>query len=305
MSNSSLYNIYLSYVAESIPGTTPGTPGMLLLRTPDPLALQAEMEAFTSEEIYTHRQLAMSRNVFKSVGGNIPIELSYQSFDDWLEALLGGSWGSDVLKIGNNIQTFTVERGAADISQYEVFKGVIPNSLSLEIGTGGVVTGSFGVLGMTHEDASDTSLGSPDEVSTNEPFDGLGSATLQEGRESTAIITSISLNINNNRNLGRVLGSNASDAPTNGQVQVEGTLVARFQDEVLLNKFKNGTASSLQVVLNDQNGDDSLTFDLHNVKYNGGNITNNNNTLDVSLPFVAMYDETESTALTITRSATA
>lgn len=308
MSNSNFMNTYLSYVAETTPGTTPGTPTMIKLRTTDPLAIQANKEALTTEQPYSHRQLAMNRHAFKSVGGNVPIELSYGTFDDWLEALLGGSWSAEAagtpntLKIGNNINTFTVERAATDISEYEVFRGVIPDSLSLDINPNGVVTGSFGVIGMAHDALTGTSLGTPTDLLTNEPFDGLGNASLQEGGSSIAIVTSINLTINNNRNIGRLVGSDEGDEPTNGQIAVEGTLTARFQTEALLNKFKNDTATSLQIVLNDQGGSDSLTFDLHSVKYNGGNITNNNNTLDVSLPFVALYDSDESTALTLTRS---
>lgn len=308
MSNSNFMNSYLAYVAESTPGTTPGSPTMLKLRTPDPLQLNYNVEQLTTQESYSHRQMVMQRPGFAVPAGNIPIELSYGAFDDWLESLLGGAWSTEtagtpeVLKIGNAINTFTVERGNADNSQYERFLGVIPNSLSLDINPNGIVTGSFGVLGMSIGATAGSALGSPSNVATNEPFDGLGNASLEEGGSSIATVTSLQLNINNNRSGGRLAGSNGADVPVNGQIEVSGTLVARFDSLTLLNKFLNGTESSLQVVLNDEGGSESLTFDFHSVKYTGGQQANNENALDISLPFMALYDSGESTALTVTRS---
>lgn len=308
MSNSNLFQSYLSYVAETTAGTTPGSPSMLKLRTTDPLQITPEKEAMATDQPYSHRQATLQRHGFKSVGGNIPVELSYAAFDDWLEALLGGSWSTEtagtpqVLKLGNAINTFTVERGFSDIGQYEVFRGVIPNSMSLSINPQGIVTGQFGVIGMGHDVPTGTPLGSPTDVATNEPFDGLGNGSMQEGGSAIAIVTSVELNINNNRNIGRLIGSDEGEAPSNGQIEVTGTLAARFQDLTLLNKFYNETESSLQVVLNDQAGTESLTLDLHKVKYNGGGRAQDNNTLDVSLPFVGLYDSVNSTGLTATRS---
>ena len=303
--NSDFKQSFLSFVEETTPGTTPSSPSMLKFRTTDPLAIQSQTEALQTEQPYSHRQLAMNRHAFKGVGGSLPHELSYGAFDAWIEALLGGAWSTEtagtpeILKIGNAIKTFTVERGFPDISEYEVFRGVIPNTWNLEINPQGIVTGDFGVIGMAHDALTSSSLGSATDVATNEPFDGLANASLQEGGSSIAIV---SLTINNNRNIGRLVGSDEGDVPNNGMIQVEGTLTARFRDEALLNKFKNDTSSSLQVVLNDQGGSDSLTFDFHDINYNGGNLNNNNDTLDVVLPFVAQYDSGESTALTLTRS---
>ena len=308
MPNANFMNIYLSFAEETTPGTTPSSPTMKKFRTTNPLAIQANKEALQTDQPYSHRQLAMNRHGFLSVGGGIPFEFSYGAFDPWLEALLGGSWSVEAagtpqtLKIGNTIKTFTVERGATDIAQYETFRGVIPNSLSLDIATSGLVTGTFNVIGMGHDAATGTSLGTSQDVATNEAFDGLANASLQEGGSTIAIVTGVSLSVNNNRSIQRLVGSNEGDTPTNGMISVEGTLTARFQNAALLNKFKNETESSLQVVLNDQGGSESVTFDFHKIKYNGGEVTNNDNTLDVSLPFVALYDSSESTALTITRS---
>lgn len=308
MPTASRFQAYLAYVEETTAGETPSSPTMKKLRTPDVLQLQKNKELLESEETYAHRQPVNTRHGFKSPAGSVPIELSYGAFDDMLEALLGGEWSDEAagsentLKVGNNIKTFSIERGFPDISQYEVFRGMIPNSLSLDITPNGIVTGNFDFIGMNFDDLGGTSLGSPDDVATNPPFDGLGSASLKEAGSSIAIVTSLSFQITNNRAVGRLVGSEGGDVPNNGMFELTGNLTARFQDETLLAKFENGTSSSLQVVLNDEGGSEYLQFDFHDILYNGGTREDNENNLDVNLPFIARYDSTETTAATITRS---
>jgi hypothetical protein len=305
--NSNFMDTYLAYVAETVAGTTPGSPSMKKIRTTDPLQIQGDIEQLQTEESYSHRQAVMSRNGAKSVSGNVPVELSYGAFDEWIEAVLGGSWSTEtagtpeVLKIGNAIKTFTVERGNTTNNIFERFLGVNPNSLSVTMNPA-VATATFGLIGMDIGTPAGSALGSPANVANNEPFDGLGNATLQEGGSGIATVTSVQFQINNNRSIGRLLGSDAGDVPTNGNIEITGTLTARFNNQTLLNKFLNGIASTLELVLNDQAGTESLTFKFENIKYSGSQIQNNESALDISLPFTALYDASEATALTVTRS---
>lgn len=79
------------YVAESTYGTTPNDPTLQSLRnTGTTLALTKE--SFQSEERRSDRQIDDFRHGLKQVGGEHNFELSYTSFDDFLEACLGGQW---------------------------------------------------------------------------------------------------------------------------------------------------------------------------------------------------------------------
>jgi hypothetical protein len=68
----------------------------------------------------------------------------------------------------------------------------------------------------------------------------------------------------------------------------------------MLAKFTGETASSL--VLTVGNGTSSHTFNFHSIKYSGAEINvDGPGPLTIAMPFVAVYDATATTNLTITR----
>lgn len=304
MANQSKFSTQLSYVAEATPGTTPSSPTMILLPTTDPLALQRGRDTFTSSQIYSHRQTEALRAGRDTIGGNIPIELQYNAFDDFLASLLGGTWTAVApftLKTGNTIQTFTIQRAYPDIGQYEVMRGVMPSELTLNITPGGIVTGSFNVLGMGWDAMATATIGSGSPTdNSNEPFAGLANATIQEGGSKIAIVTSVSLDINNNAGTNGLVGSSDNAEPMFGEEGITGTLTARLQDASLAGKFEGDTDTSMNIQLSD--GTNTMTIDLPKLKYTNANPQANNNAVDISMNFTALYDSSSSTSISITHS---
>lgn len=81
----------LLYVAESVHGTTPGSPAMTVLRSIGK-NINLKKNPLRSEEVRGDRQRKSVRHGFQSVLGDIDGELSLQSYDDFLAAALGGAW---------------------------------------------------------------------------------------------------------------------------------------------------------------------------------------------------------------------
>ena len=300
MSNSVYHQSFLSYVAETVHGETPATPSMLKLRTTNPLGLSPTKALLESEEVFAHRQRENVRHGLKGVGGNIPIELSYEAFDDWLEALLSGAWSTGVLKVGSTLKTFTVEQAISG-SIFNRFLGVSPSQLSLTMNPTGLVSGTFEVVGMDFGTAA-TSLGSPADVATHAPFDGLGNASIEEGGSAIAIVTSVEMSINSQKTVGALIGKASGDVPTDGQLQITGTLTARFNDLDLFNKFSDETDSSLKIGFTNPGGAQVLEFHLPRLKYNSGEPQNNDNVIDVALAFEGLYHAGEASSIVITKS---
>lgn len=104
-----------SYIQESSFGVTPSTPIMKALRHTS-MTLGLTKTALQSKELRSDRQIANMRHGNKSVAGDIGIELSYGSFDDFLEATLGGTWQvaitTGVAALSATATTFT--RAAGD-----------------------------------------------------------------------------------------------------------------------------------------------------------------------------------------------
>lgn len=279
---------------------------MLKLRTNNPLSMSADKNLLESEEVFAHRQEENTRHGMKLVSGSVPTELSFAAFDDWLEALTGGTWSTEtsptpeVLKAGTNVKTFTVEQFIGT-SMYRQGLGVTPTQLTLTLQPNSLVQANWDLVGMDWASASST-LGSASAVASNEPFDGLGNAAINEGGSSIATVTSLELTINANKNVGGLIGSDAGDIPSHGLLQISGTMTARFNSLALFQKFENETESSLDFTLTDPGGSDTLKFDLPRLKYTGGQPQNNDNVIDGSFNFRGLYNSGDSSSIIITRS---
>ena len=288
----------MSYVAESVFGTTPTTPDMKALRyTSTSLALTKE--AFVSEEIRSDRQIEDFRHGNRQAGGEIGFELSYGALDDMLESVMFSTWASDVLKAGTALKSFTFERRHLDVAQYLRYTGCVANSLTLSIQPNQMVTGTLGFIGKGINTAT-TSLGSPAAAPTNSPFDSF-TGELKEGGSVIANVTGIELNLENGVEPNFVIGSAETPQLSFGRSNLTGTLTAFFEDTVLLEKFLNETESSIEIELVDTAGN-KMIFDIPRIKYSGAdNPVEGEGSVVVSLPFQALRDTGEGSQLVITR----
>src|SRR6478736_4239215 len=90
MSDSARHGLFA--IAEVTYGTTPAvTPALKTIRhTGTTLALSKG--TFMSEELRPDRQIVDFRHGVRQTGGDMDHELSYGSLDDFLEAVLMGTW---------------------------------------------------------------------------------------------------------------------------------------------------------------------------------------------------------------------
>lgn len=292
----------MAYVAESAFGTTPATPVFTPIRH-NGTTLGLSKDAIESEELREDRQVAHYRHGNKSVSGDINFEMSYGSHDDLIEAVLAGTWTTDVVKAGTTRRSFTVERHHEDIGKYLRSTGVHVNTLSLSISPNSMVTGSFGLIGKGFTVSSAAIAGATyNAETTTAPFDSF-TGSITEGGAGIAVVTSLDLNVDNGMEALYVVGSDETLEPSIGKSMVTGSITAYFEDSSLIDKFIAETESSIQFVLTDLAGN-SYTVDLPKVKYNSGNPeVGGPGSITVSLDFVALYDGTEETQIKVTRAA--
>lgn len=89
MSNSSRHSLHV--IPESTYGVTPNTPAFQTMRHTG-TTLGLNKGSMVSEEIRSDRQIADFRHGTKQTGGDIMAELSYGTYDSFLEASLMGTW---------------------------------------------------------------------------------------------------------------------------------------------------------------------------------------------------------------------
>lgn len=294
----------LRYIAESTYGTTPATPTFTPLRHTS-CSLGLSKNSSESGELNPSRQIQDLRHGAYQVGGEIGFELSTTTFDDMLEAVLGGTWSGDELKAGQTRRSFTFERYFADIAPadkpFHRFTGCELNTMSLNVQPDSRVTGSFGVIGQNM--LTDTAIITGSSVNADTTTAGVDSfsGTLQEGGSSIGVVTEISLNITNNLNPRFIIGSKQTARPSQGQIIVSGQIGVFFENSDMLDKFINETESSIEFSLPDPAGND-LNFLLPKVKYSGGQPdVSGPGEIILTMPFQALYDATEASNITITR----
>jgi len=294
----------LRYIEESVYGVTPATPTFKPVRhTSCTLALSKNSSQ--SNELRPDRQVADLRHGAYQVGGDVGIELSTSSFDDLIEAVMGGTWAANVLLAGVIRRSFTMERYFADIAgidkPFHRFTGCEMNSMSLSVTPDARVTGSFTILGRGM--STDTAIVAGATYDAAETTDGLDSftGTLTEGGSTIGVITEISLNVANGLEAKPVVGSKEGARPSIGLSLVTGQITAHFENSDLLDKFINETETSIVFTLPDGAGN-SLEFELPRVKYSGGQPdVSGPGSILLTMPFTALYDAGENTNLKITR----
>lgn len=303
----------MRYIPELVYGQTPSTPVFEILRHTG-TTLGLSKEALQSGEIRDDRQIADFRHGARQVGGDINIALSYGTFDEILEALLGGTWvadtpaaGTDQLKAGTTRRSFTIERFFGDIQSadkpYHRFTGVEFNTLQLQVNANAMITGTIGVVGK--DLALDTAIvagATYNPPSTTNPLDSF-TGTLNENGTPIAVITEIQLNLDNGLDARFVVGSKTTLRPAIGRSNVSGQITAYFENSLLLEKFINETESDISFDLPDGAGN-TLSVILPRIKYNGGqpNVSGEG-PITLALPFQALLDPTTETNIILERTA--
>lgn len=292
----------LAYIAEVTYGTTPATPAFKNLPHTG-TTLNVSKDAIESEKLRGDRQVEDFRHGNKSVAGDVSAELEYGSFDDILEAVLCGTWTTNVLKAGTTRRSFTLERKFGDLAtpEYHRYTGCEFNTFSLSVSPNAMVSATFGVVGQnltldTAIVAGATYL--PD--AGNVPFDSFTGSIL-EGGASIATVTAIELSLENGLEPLFSIGSQVTNRPSIGKSRATGTLTTYFESKTLYEKFLNETSSSITLTLSDGAGNDYI-IDMSNVKYNSGQPdVSGEGAVTVAMEFVALYDGTDSSQIVITR----
>jgi hypothetical protein len=107
------------YIKETVYGTTPDTPAFKPVRHTG-MTLGVQRGSLQSEELRPDRQISDFRLGAVSVAGDIVTELSFASFDDFLEAVLMGTWAPKATKTAT-----TLSAAAADDSFNDSASGFV------------------------------------------------------------------------------------------------------------------------------------------------------------------------------------
>jgi hypothetical protein len=307
MADGSRHSIFS--VAESTYGVTPADPALKTLRNMG-TTLGLDKDSFISAELRADRQISDFRLGTNNNTGDINVELSYESFEDYLEAVLMSdetfaAGTADEIKAGVTRRSFTIARHFSDISDlpYHIYKGVEFNTLAISVPASGIITATLSAIAQTLSLlANTTTLGTPtypapSETHVMDSFSGV----VKVGGVVSGIVTELSLNLDNGLAPRNVVGSRNIIRPSIGNSSVTGSVQVYFENSTLLNMFLDETETSLEFTLSDPEGNDYV-FLVPRLKFSSGKVDiADMGPVMLPLSFQASRDSTEGTNISITK----
>jgi hypothetical protein len=261
-------NLEIAFIKEITPGTTPGSGTLSEIRKKDGESLAGDADTIVSGEVRSDRQQVSSIRDINSVGGAIPVEFSYATYDDFLLAVMGapewesrtmteitiaaadsdpdtftdsasgfvtagfeaGDWvkvsgftesannghfriatvaagtltlestdtltaevagdsvtiATEVLKLGSQDHSFTVQKAFTDKMLFLYWAGVRVSELGVEIVPGSQVEGSFTLIGGGDETVPGSGLFGPSDYLIDTPTPNAGHSGFSYDTGSTA-----------------------------------------------------------------------------------------------------------------------
>ena len=296
----------LSYVVESVFGTTPNTPSLIQLPYTTH-SLNLSKERVQGNDIQPDRMIRTDRHGNRTAAGDITADLRKGDYDPFFESAFFNSWNVNVLKVGTTPKYFSIEDAATDITQFRLFTGMAVSSMAVSIRPNQMVTCTFSMVGKDMSISGTSVDATKTASSTNAPFDSYSGAieigNAGSSLASIATVTGIDFTLSNSLAPTFIVGASTTPQLEYGMATVEGTITAYFEDAVLINRFINETETGLQVSVDDPTGSSDYTFLFPRVKINGADVPVDNPTSRIiTLPFVALYDTTENSNIVLTRS---
>ncbi|MGI4886100.1 MAG: phage tail tube protein [Janthinobacterium lividum] len=299
----------IAYVKETTYGVTPASPTFKKFRTTNIPSLAPNNQFITSDEIRSDRNVPNVVASGQSVAFDLPIEFSYGSFDDLLQAFMGNTWTGNVLKNGTALTSFSFENKFVTNGglRYDRAKGVMVNTMALSLSANGKATGSFGVMGQKSDSASAALASSTyADPATTDFFTANDNFAITLGGVGTISVMSVSLSGTNNLRMIPVVGSKYTDGMGLGRFEVTGSLQTYFKDSALYDAYlaaiAAGTYFALTLSFNDPvTGKYDIL--LPKVKLTSSSKPGGANNADVmaSFDFSAVVDTTAGCAMQITR----
>lgn len=243
--------------------------------------------------------------------GGFEYELSYGSYDDFIEAVACGTWTADEVENGTTLRTFTIQKHFQDmdVPQFHNYRGCAIESWSFSAEIGKIVSGSFSVMsfGLDPETGVMSSQfpgATFPAVSTTTPMNAvtnLKNLTV-DGVPYSGCISKLSVNIKNNIRAIKCIGSLIASDMKLGTMEVTGDMEFYYNEGSTYGLFVAGTEFAFAFDLQDQDGNVyTLTFDR--CKFESGEVVAGGRNSDVmfSAKWRALYDGTATRVFNITR----
>lgn len=173
---------------------------------------------------------------------------------------------------GHTDDSYSVEQFYSDIAQSELYTGLKVGSFSVDLPATGLVTASLNFTGKNLEQTGTTQyFTTPAATNTEGIFAAVSGALIVNGVPS-ALVTSMSINIERALEAANVVGSNFAADVFTGKINVTGNMSVYFEDATFRDYFDDEAKVSLIMALTTGEDKDAeaIVFTMGKVKINTG-----------------------------------
>lgn len=257
--------------------------------------------------VFVQGAAAAGNNGWFKVTAKTNTTLTFGDATTLVTVAAGANGGSVTIK-GKNVKngivkrSFSIEQAFTDVNQFFLFRGQRVGTMSLDISSGAIVTGSFGFQGLTSTRADTTFATGTTASTTTQVVNATANvgSLVEAGVPLVTGIQSISLNLDNALRNQMAVGNKFPIGVGYGRQTVSGSITAYFEDGALYDKFLNHSTSSLSFNVSDGNGQ-SMRIELPRVYFASASPTLAGIDQDVvmNLEFTAVIDPTLNAQISI------
>jgi hypothetical protein len=297
----------IRYIAEVTPGTTPATPALKELRFTGE-SLGKNITNVKSNEIRSDRNISGLIPTDVEIGGDINGEMSYGTYDDFIEAALATTWATNVAKNGTTRKFFTVQKNFTDALSgagiFNNFRGAMIDSWDFEVVQGQIINTKFGIKALTMDNVTTQIAGATTPAATTTQVMSAVSniaAIKEDTVTTTEFYRKLSVSVKNNVRSLKSVGVLGAIDMNMGTCDVTGSLEMYFGNITMLNRYLGATGFALSFEMVD--GATKYTVNLPKVKFETGVVVAGG--LDQDIMYTgnirALYDSGVGASIQVTR----
>lgn len=239
-------------------------------------SLEIKRENVVSQEVRADRNIPDLIQVGGGAGGGINFELSYASFDDLLEAAMFSSWsGSPANDLVNGVtpQSFHIQKKfvVGTDNHYFLYKGMMIDSLNLNIRSKQIVTGDVTFIGKNGT-LSQTITGSTSAANSNPVLNAAAHLALTKVAVSPSpTLLGMTIKINNKLREQPKCEALEAGGVGFGSCEITGNVEIYFSSAAVYDMFLAGTAGGIDFKVGSTAGS-KYRFQMPNIKLSNAKV---------------------------------
>ena len=196
------------------------------------------------------------------ITGDLSAELMYETYDDFIAAAFWNDWSAGgELTISDTRKFFAVSKDFTDIAAYYVFKGVHVNTMSIEVATDGIVSTTFGLMGLGYETKNTASFATSAAAPVLSPkASGISIGDIKHNDAPIGVcVEAFTFELDNQSEIQKCLGSNLYGGNIHAMIaNASGSMTIAFSEKAydILELQRTGGTMSIEVpiMFNDTDG---------------------------------------------------